>query len=710
MRLEFLYECLLTAGRARRTEVLHGTEDVLDAEVRFFSNTKRRIDTCMNYTRPPLAVGIGQIKKAFLDAKSRGVRLRYLTEITNDNISYCKELIKIVDELRHLDAIKGNFMISEGEYLAPVNLDEEGKIASQLIYSNVDEIVEQQNYIFETLWSRAIPSEQRITEIEENKTVPRTEVLYGAENAVERGVQFMKNAKKKMDIFFDSKAPSIVIEIDAYRNGYMEIRKGGGKIRAFTEITKDNIHYCKELIKIVDELRHLDGIKGGIAVNETEYMATTVLQEAKPLTQVIYSNMKEVVDQGQYIFDIFWYRAIPAEQKIREIEDGIEPSRIEVIPDTKVSISRSVDLIKSAVKEVLVIFATSETFSLAMNMGILQLYKEVTQNGAKIRLLIPDSQQSQWIVNELKSVVPQVDVRIADKSLQTRITILVVDKTELMIWELKDDSLEDPYEAGGVATYSNNKSIASSYASIFENLWKQTELYQKLEEADKIKDEFINVAAHELRTPIQPILGLADILRTKLRDGKQEKEYLDVIIRNAKRLQRLSEDILDITKIESKSLGLKKELFNLSEVLLNAIADSNNQIVKENKDHHLRLQLVAPEEDIFMEADKGRINQVISNLLSNAIKFTGEGSIILTLEKKDNNQEILVSIQDTGTGIHPEILPRLFTKFATKSEIGTGLGLFISKSIVEAHGGKIWAENNPGGNGTTFTFSLPLNC
>jgi len=701
---------ILTAGRARRTEVLHGTEDVLDAEVRFFSNTKRRIDTCMNYTRPPLAVGIGQIKKAFLDAKSRGVRLRYLTEITNENISYCKELIKIVDELRHLDAIKGNFMISEGEYLAPVNLDEEGKIASQLIYSNVDEIVEQQNYIFETLWNKAIPSEQRITEIEENKTVPRTEVLYGAENAVERGVQFMKNAKKKMDIFFDSKAPSIVIEIDAYRNGYMDIRKGGGKIRAFTEITKDNIHYCKELIKIVDELRHLDGIKGGIAVNETEYMATTVLQEAKPLTQVIYSNMKEVVDQGQYIFDIFWYRAIPAEQKIREIEDGIEPSRIEVIPDTKVSISRSVDLIKSAVKEVLVIFATSETFSLAMNMGILQLYKEVTQNGAKIRLLIPDSQQSQWIVNELKSVVPQVDVRIADKSLQTRITILVVDKTELMIWELKDDSLEDPYEAGGVATYSNNKSIASSYASIFENLWKQTELYQKLKEADKIKDEFINVAAHELRTPIQPILGLADILRTKLGDRKQEKEYLDVIIRNAKRLQRLSEDILDITKIESKSLGLKIELFNLSEVLLNAIADSNNQIVKENKDHHLRLQLVAPEEDIFMEADKGRINQVISNLLSNAIKFTGEGSIILTLEKKDNNQEILVSIQDTGTGIHPEILPRLFAKFATKSEIGTGLGLFISKSIVEAHGGKIWAENNPGGNGTTFTFSLPLNC
>ena len=139
------------------------------------------------------------------------------------------------------------------------------------------------------------------------------------------------------------------------------------------------------------------------------------------------------------------------------------------------------------------------------------------------------------------------------------------------------------------------------------------------------------------------------------------------------------------------------------------MADSNNQIAKDNKDHGLKLRLVAYEEDIFIEADKGRINQVISNLLSNAIKFTKEGSITLAVEKKYNNQEILVRIQDTGTGIHPEVLPRLFTKFASKSEIGTGLGLFISKSIIEAHGGKIWAENNPDSKGAIFTFSIPLN-
>ena len=276
----------------------------------------------MDYTRPSLALSIESIRKSFLDAKSRDVKLRYITEITTENISYCKELMKIA-EVRHLDGIKGNFMVSEKEYLAPAVSNNSSGIASQIIYSNLQEIVDQQNYIFESFWNKAIPAIKRIREIEDKETFGTTEVLYGSENAVGRGVQFMKNVKKRMDICFDSKAPSIVVEVDAYRNGYKDIRNRGGKIRAFTEITKENIHYCKELTKLVDELRHLEGMKGGIAVSETEYMATTVLQEATPLTQVIYSNMREVVDQMQYIFDIFWHRAIPAKQRIKEIEKGL---------------------------------------------------------------------------------------------------------------------------------------------------------------------------------------------------------------------------------------------------------------------------------------------------------------------------------------------------------------------------------------------------
>jgi signal transduction histidine kinase len=283
-----------------------------------------------------------------------------------------------------------------------------------------------------------------------------------------------------------------------------------------------------------------------------------------------------------------------------------------------------------------------------------------------------------------------------------------VDRKYSLTAELKDDTKQTSTEAVGLATYSNSQSTVLSYISIFESLWTQTDLYQKLRESEKVKDDFVNIAAHELRTPVQPILGLADILRSKETDGGEKAEYLDVIIRNAKRLQRLTQDILDISRIESRSLDLKKESFNLNEVILSAIEDSKNQIAKEHKDN-LKLVFIDHKDDIFIEADKGRINQVISNLLNNAIKFTNEGTVIVSVAAVRTNNEIVVSISDTGIGIDSEILPRLCTKFATKSTSGTGLGLFISKSIIDSHGGKIWGKNNyPEGKGATFGFSLPL--
>jgi len=234
--------------------------------------------------------------------------------------------------------------------------------------------------------------------------------------------------------------------------------------------------------------------------------------------------------------------------------------------------------------------------------------------------------------------------------------------------------------------------------------------YERLKESDKMKNEFINVASHELRTPIQPILSLSALLRPKILDVHQ-KELLDVIIRNAKRLLRLTEAILDVTKIESQSLTLKKERFDLNDVIINVMDDISLSTGFLNNEN---ITLSYEPQHIILEADKGRIIQVISNLLGNGIKFTKEGTITVTSEIKDS--EVFVSISDTGQGLDPEVLPQLFTKFSTKSplhgvQMGTGLGLFISKSIIEAHGGKIWAENNNGSDGTEgarFCFTLPI--
>jgi signal transduction histidine kinase len=232
--------------------------------------------------------------------------------------------------------------------------------------------------------------------------------------------------------------------------------------------------------------------------------------------------------------------------------------------------------------------------------------------------------------------------------------------------------------------------------------------FEKLKESDKMKDEFVNVAAHELRTPIQPILGMTGLLKSKIKDNEQH-ELLDVTIRNAKRLQRLTDDILDVTKIESQSLKLSKEKFNLNDVIVNCINDTtlNRYFDKGQKN----VKILYEPKDIFIEADKGRVGQVISNLLSNALKFTKEGTIsfISEVHSIGNNNEATVSIKDTGKGIERDILPKLFSKFTTKSFSGTGLGLYISKSIIEAHGGRIWAKNNEDGRGATFAFGLPLS-
>lgn len=701
-----------------------------------------------------------------------------------------------------------------------------------------------------------------------NSHLNKSEILYGVENAVGRGVYFMSNVKQKMDIFFDHHAPSIVVEVREYRDGYIDIRKRGGKIRAFTEITKDNVKHCKELIKIVDELRHLDGVKGGIAINDSEYMATTVLQEAKPLTQVIYSNVKEVVEQGQYIFDTLWNVAIPAEQKIREIEEGkiiyetriiennpdeivrqisrlaadstelatcltpggmqysynyffdikknlmdkqkrgehkgiryvttldkdnlgvvktylesgiqvrhvrnlppmsfgvsdkeiaatiekmeggnrvqsllisneplyqrhfasifeelwgngidaadmikdieegVDFADIEVIPNPRAGIAKAQSIISAARKEVSILVSSANALRRQVQMGGLQLLKNASeQQGAKVRLLVPDEnendeQRLSTILEEVKIQCPQVNVRTMEKGLHTRITIVLADRKECAIIELKDDTKDISYSAAGLSTYSNSKSTVSSYVSIFETFWKQTELYEKLKVHDKMQKEFINVAAHELRTPVQPILGLSEVLLSKKGNIEDYFDLVSAINRNAKRLQHLTEDILDVTRIESHTLILHKEEVDVCEKISNVIDDIKDQI---NDPGKLRVVFYQPKNPVYVSADKTRLYQVIANLLNNAIKFTREGTISINVEDKENSQ-VTISVKDTGAGISPEIAPRLFTKFVTTSDAGTGLGLYLSKSIVDAHGGKMWAQNNPGKVGATFGFTFP---
>ena len=535
---------------------------------------------------------------------------------------------------------------------------------------------------------------------EKAKILHRTEVI----NIL---LDIFSSAANMINICGNSKFPLQLLSLEITKKSIHASATKNNRImqRYLFEITKDNIQYCRNLMQIVgydNYFRHSYEIEANFVVSEKQYLGSITLKE--PHQQAIYSNMKGIVEQYHSIFDTLWNKAIPAEQRIREIEEGMEPEFYEVINNYEKAQEKYIGLARSIDKEGLLLFANSKAMIRA------------NKKGAIIRIVCLLAEENSEIVKTISKRAPDIRILNCDNA-SSHSGLLIVDRAKFMRFELKEPKAEEFSEAIGLVIFSNNKASVESSKSFFELLWneqiQQEKLkeYEKLKEVDKMKTEFIHVAAHELRTPIQPIVGLGEVLRSRSGLKAEEyEEYLDLIIRNARRLQQLADDILDVTKIESQSLKLKKETFDLRELVTTMVNEYSEIVKKSNK--NIKLAYVPKDEkgskSLLVEADRGRISQVVSNLLSNALKFTEEGSILTTSEIKDDGNAIVVSVKDTGAGTDSEILPRLFTKFASKSFAGTGLGLYISKSIVEAHGGKIWAENNSNGTGATFSFSLPI--
>ncbi|MER5175961.1 MAG: HAMP domain-containing sensor histidine kinase [Candidatus Nitrosocosmicus sp.] len=607
-----------------------------------------------------------------------------------------------------------------------------------------------------------------------------TKILYGHDNIQRRILEIFSSIEKELVGCIDNTEVTVMHgSLEAILNTSNKIKQREIKIKIITDIVPDNLIYCKKLMDIV-ELRHLPNVKSNFGIVDRKecfiYTNSTESQN-NHLSHVITSNFHGLVESQQYLFETLWTKALPAIYRIREIEEGIILGTIEVIYDSSKSNEFYLDLVKNAQSEIMLIFPTVNAFIRQEKIKAIQYLNTISrERNVKVRILMPllfDNTERNTIKEKLdiqdkneRNRLYTIDNYLVGKLIsvnyiepipESRSTILLVDKKYSLVMEIKDDTKYTFDEAIGLSIYSNSKPGVFSYISIFENLWMQTELYQhirganerlemanrKLEIHDKILNEFIYIAAHELRNPIQPILGLSQVLRSKVTQ-KREKErqikideisnILDVIIYNARKMNRLTDNVLDMAKIETGLLFLKKERFDLKELLQSVVDDyksQNNNVDKSGSsnyhNHHIILSVfhsssvTAEEEeeeeeqnaDLFgIEADRERISQVISNLLNNALKFTNlDDTIEIKLKKKENKstREVIVNIIDTGIGIDPEIYPRLFAKFGTKpNKDGTGLGLFVCKGIVEAHGGNIWGKNNNDDKGATFSFSLPL--
>ncbi|MDF2738524.1 MAG: histidine kinase, partial [Nitrososphaeraceae archaeon] len=400
----------------------------------------------------------------------------------------------------------------------------------------------------------------------------------------------------------------------------------------------------------------------------------------KRLNHAYGKNLKNFMGTTQFISDPYWDKTIPTQEEINEINQESNKPDIRVIENPEEALKTCYQLINTAKNEILLLFSSANAlYRRLARVDSLDIIKELTQEHKeiKIRILTPFDEKISDIVNDLKRFL-NVDVKFLAEPLHLKVTILVVDRSHSMALELVNDDVDNSIEAMGLSTYSNSKSTVLYYVSIFESLWKQADIYKKAEELyDQLKyknetqRQFLNIAAHELRNPIQPILGLAEVmLSNKNMNVIQQEELLRIIINNAKKLHFLTNNLLDVARIDENLFSLELQEFDIVGLANDVIKEVRNQITNNKK---IKIDLQCTEKSLNVFGDKIRLNQVFLNLINNAIKYTDEGDILVSIKRgsyngnnnnnKNNDTVALVQIIDKGLGIQDNIKQKLFSKF-----------------------------------------------
>ena len=507
------------------------------------------------------------------------------------------------------------------------------------------------------------------------------------------------------------------------------VNKEHNGIRFVTKVDKRSVDMIKRFMEAGVQVRHVDNLPPiDFAVSDKEIVAKVhkvegELKEEKhdssnheislDVKNVLTSTEQAYIDYFLYTFSELWNNGTDARERIAYLEQGLEPEFIDVLNDGKKTTRILMELVKSINQEAQILIPDERTLLNLEKIGVIDhVINKTSSVHAKIRIVCPNTEGESDILKRILEKAPEIEIVNGNNSTSL---MFIVDNSKFLRAELVKMNSENFVDSVGFTVYSNTRQSVDSFKTFFDLLWKEHILNEELKNADKVQKEFINIAAHELRTPIQPILGLSHVMYSEVQDPKQ-RQLLEVVVRNANRLKRLTDNILDVTRIESKKLRLNMEEFSISQVALSVIDEYNK--LNQNKDApETKITYVGDFENsepgrMNVKGDLNRITEVISNLIDNSTKYTRDGTI--KVKARRLNGEMIVSISDTGTGIDPLVFPKLFTKFTSTSALadgdgGTGLGLYISKSIIEAHNGRIWAENNGNGNGATFSFSLPID-
>jgi len=760
------------------TRIFYGEEIILIAE-KFVRTCKRDLNICINKNMLSVIVNFPAITRFYEVLHRNSVKIRIVTEITSDNLGYWNQNnYKYGIEIKHLSDINGNFAISDdSEYLASTVIHE-SKPLSEMIHSNVKEIVEQNKLVFETFWKNAIPVEQKIKEIEGRRLPIQTYLIEDNAEALAYAQNFIENAdtgfSNSTSIGYFKLIAQNQTLLEAYLNHLSKNKEGKvkGGIRWVTYIDnkKDDLKLIKKFLDMNIEIKHVRSLPPLYFSVSRKQCVTTIedLKNGEMFQRIVHSSEPLYITHYQKVFDELWETGIDARERIRQVETGATVQATRIIENPLITKQYFIDLVRYAKEEILILFPSLNAVKREVTMGIIDLLKKRITENIRIRILSPVNENIRELLfsknikgkYEFKENILSREIRKQENLIST---IVIVDRKYVLATELKDDSQELFEEAIGVSTYSTSKPTVLSYISIFESLWDQTEMFdnlklanEKLIQSEQLEREFINTAAHELRTPTQAVMGYAELDKevfddllenTKVTsDGELRriinhlKEHFDAISRNSNRLDELINNLLDVARIESNrinSLQIRKENLDIVKVINDIINTELEQKIK-NKNIEINFIKECINEHCWTYADKSRLNQITNNIVGNAINFTGQNGKIdiiitenvchmnkldvgnkntivdnmrgnneLNIEGNKLREQILVGISDNGKGISPHIMPKLFEKFITSSDTGTGLGLYITRNLIEAMGGRIWAFNNNDGIGSTFVFSLP---
>ena len=693
-----------TTSHLETTRVVFGKDNAVKMEVIVARNAKERLDTCLDKTGPSVTLSVTDIKESISEMRSRGVRIRYITEINKENLELSKELSELV-EMKHLDGVRGNFALNEKEYIATASLLERSGSALQLLYSSVSAIVEQQAYLFEILWNKATPARTRIAELESGTYCQtETKVIRGHEEVLKLVYAFFgRSTNSFLRASSDGRQPDNPQQSVEYMQGLLK-KNPNLKIQIITDIQKENLDYNRKVAALGISIKHLDGNKIAFAVSQDEYIAvrlSTVEERrrtgAELPSEIIWSNREDFVIQANQIFEMMWSMAMPSDLRFNQLELGIEPEQTRLLDDITDAYKVGASLSAEAREEVLMILTSHRTIVRnAERFGILG--ERQKEKKLKVRILTPT------LDPEAMKIIPDAEWRNTEPM---KVSILIYDREKMFITQYADSDANTTERAVRSNIYTTNRQTIAGMVSVFEALWRESELREEevrmhkeisksLEKEERSRRQaqlLQDILTHDLRNYNQVAKLSAELLKEKLAStGDSEGEDLadslldsidgsTLLVERGKKLGRIlaEENPLLVPMDLAASLKRALDLVKLA---------NPEKFLKEDA----RFPQDSPPGTVHVIADD-LLDEVFTNVFSNAAKYT-EGRIVpIRMDVTAVGDYWKVSISDEGIGIPKSMQDKVFERYVAGAR-GSGLGLSIIHAlVVSRYGGKAFVSS-----------------